>query len=69
MSFKFSNHYADLGEGFYTYIEPSPLPKARPVIFYRDALNEVGFDSFSDDELSAFFSGNVYPKGAPLDAL
>ncbi|MDG1709359.1 MAG: protein adenylyltransferase SelO family protein, partial [Emcibacteraceae bacterium] len=64
MSFKFSNYYAELGDGFYTAVEPNPLPEPKGVIFNRVALMEAGFGDLSDEELTAFFSGNTYPKGA-----
>ncbi|MCC3861853.1 protein adenylyltransferase SelO [Pseudemcibacter aquimaris] len=64
MSFKFNNHYADLGSAFYTALDPTPLPNPEKVIFNDDEIKNSGLDVFNKNELISFFSGNAYPEGA-----
>lgn len=64
MTFTFDNQYASLGDGFYTALEPLPLPDPKVVLYNHDELKNSGFSSLSKGALLNFFSGNSIPEGA-----
>ncbi len=64
MTLKFDNRYARLGDKFSVPLMPDPLPDPELVIVNKDALEEIGLDNISNQDLIEFFSGNRIPAGS-----
>ncbi len=66
INWTFDNSYAQLPEHFYTRMDPIPVENPKLVIVNHALADALGLhlNNYSDDELAAFFSGNVLPDGA-----
>ncbi len=64
--FKFDNSYLGLPDGFYTRLDPLPVPAPAPVIVNEELAAAMGLDfsALSDKEQAALFAGDTLPCGA-----
>ena len=70
--FEFDNTFGRLPCGFYTRLQPTPLPDPYPVAFNPAAAELIGLDPAyaGTSDFVEIFSGNRVPRGAdPLAAI
>ncbi len=65
LAIPFDNSYAKLPGGFYTRMEPTPVPAPRLLAFNNGLAEELGLSDIPHEAtLAAIFSGNATPEGA-----
>jgi len=62
----FDNSYLELGEDFFSRVEPEPVAQPRLIRFNHELATGLGIDvdALDDDSKTAIFSGNAVPEGA-----
>ena len=65
-NFNFENTYSSLGQEFYTYLQPAPVPMPEMVILNEGLAEilELDFSGITSQQKAALFSGNSLPEGA-----
>lgn len=61
--YEFRNSYAELGEGFGTYVKPDGFKSPIMVALNREFASKIGFDLSDERALLKLFSGNDIPEG------
>jgi uncharacterized protein YdiU (UPF0061 family) len=67
----FSNSYARLPEHFFARLSPTPVTKAKLIVFNESLASELGVDARGrePEALAAIFAGNIIPPSAEPIAL
>ena len=62
----FDNHFARLGEPFFTKAPPTPVLRPTLIKFNNELARDLGMvvDDVDEAELASVFSGNTLPAGA-----
>jgi len=66
MHIPFDNHFARLGEPFFSKVRPTPVARPTLIRFNHELARDLGIsvDGVDDAELAELFSGNALPAGA-----